>query len=232
MITEQHSLFDCNLCLFKQISCRLIKENEFEIIRRTSHQMKYQKGEMLLKQGAKSTGLVYLHKGIVKFTYKSDDGGTTITTVVKGPKLLGGANLLFKDINIFNIIAVEDCDICNIDSKALRTVAVRNGNYMLALFEQTVNMFQTSIFNFISLARKHVYGRIADILLYLRENVYNNNEYEFELSRKEISEFAACSHENVITTLSKLNKEGIIALNGKNIQIVDINRLKEISKRG
>jgi len=232
MTTEQHSLFDCNQCLFKQLSCKLIKENEFEIIRRTSHQMKYQKGEMLLKQGAKSTSLVYLHKGIVKFTYKSDDGGTTITTIVKGPKLLGGANLFFKDTNIFNIVAIEDCDICNIDSKALRAVAVRNGNYMLALFEQTVHMFQSSIFNFLSLARKHVYGRIADILIYLSENVYNNDEYEFELSRKEISEFAACSHENVITTLSTLNKDGIIALNGKRIQIKDIGKLYEISKKG
>jgi CRP-like cAMP-binding protein len=232
MIDDQHRYFDCNLCLFRQISCRLIKDKEFELIRRTSFQMKYQKGETILKQGAKSTGLIFLHKGIVKFTYKTDDGGSIISTIVKGSKLLGGANLFFKETNIFNIVAIEDCDVCNIDIKALRTVAVRNGNYMLSLFEQTVNMFQSSILNFISLAHKHVYGRIADVLIYLSENVYNNADYEFTLSRKEIAEFASCSHENVITTLSKLNKEGTIALEGKSIRIVDIKKLNAISKNG
>ena len=86
--------------------------------------------------------------------------------MVKGPKLLSEANLFFKDTNIFSIVAIENCDICNIDIGALRSVAVKHGNYMLAMFEETVGMFQTSIFNFISLAHKHVYGRNADSLIY------------------------------------------------------------------
>ncbi|BDX36982.1 hypothetical protein CYCD_03370 [Tenuifilaceae bacterium CYCD] len=77
-----------------------------------------------------------------------------------------------------------------------------------------------------------MYGRIADVLIYLWENIYSDGEYSFNLTRKEISEFAACSHENVINTLSKLNKEGVIALNGRNIEIVDIEKLREISKIG
>ena len=232
MNTNQHGHFDCNQCLFKIISCKFIPNDDFELIRRTSYQNKYQKGETILKQNAKSSGLLYLHKGIVKMIYQTDDGRNIITTIVKGPKLLGGANLFFKDTNIFGIVAVENCDICNIDIRALRSVAVKHGNYILSMFEQTVNMFQSSIFNFISLAYKHVYGRIADILIYLSENVYNGNEYEFNISRKELAEFAACSHENVITTLSKLKREGIVSFEGKKIIINDIKKLYEISKIG
>jgi CRP-like cAMP-binding protein len=210
----------------------MIAQEDFEVIRRTSHQMRYQKGEIINRQGAKCTSLIYLHRGIVKFTYQGDDGKNTITTIVKGPKLLGGANMFFNDINIFSVVAIEDCDICHIDSRALRNVAVRHGNYILSMFEQTVGMFQASIFNFISLAHKHVYGRIADVLIYLWENVYKDSEYEFTLTRKELSEFAACSHENVITTLSKLNKEGVLMLDGKQIIIRDMKKLLEISKNG
>jgi CRP/FNR family transcriptional regulator len=210
----------------------MITSIDFELIRRTSNQMHYSKSETINRQGAKCTSLIYLHKGIVKFTFQADDGRNTITTIVKGPKLLGGANMFFNDINIFSVVAVEDCDVCHIDSRALRNVAVKHGNYILAMFEQTVGMFQASIFNFISLAHKHVYGRIADVLIYLWENVYKNSEYEFTLSRKEIAEFAGCSHENVITTLSKLNKEGVLALEGKKITILDMKKLIEISKKG
>jgi len=232
MIDKRPPLFDCNSCLFRTLSCQYITGDEFELIRRTSTQLHFTKGETILRQDTKSSHLIFLHKGIVKFNYQNDQGKNFIMTIVKGPKLLGGANLFFKDTNIFSIVAVEDCDLCLIDGRAFRNVLVKHGNYMLSMFERSVEMFQASIFNFISLAHKQVNGRIADILIYLWDNVYKNSPYDMTLSRKELAEFAACSHENVITTLSKLNKEGVVKLDGKKIEILDIAKLHEISKRG
>ena len=232
MQEKRTPLFNCDTCLFRTISCHSIGEDEFELIRRTSTQLHFSKGETILRQDTRSSHLVFLHRGIVKFTYQTGNGKNSIMTVVSGPKLLGGANLFFKETNIFSIIAVEDCDLCLIDARALRSVLVKHGNFMLTLMERSVEMFQSSIFNFISLAQKQVNGRIADVLIYLWEQVYKQSEFKFTLTRKEIAEFAACSHENVITTLSKLNKEGIITLEGKIITINDLDKLREISKRG
>ena len=232
MSETKNQKFDCNSCLFRNISCKLISKNDFGLLQRTSIQLHYKKGESVVKQGAKANHLVFLHKGIVKFSYQYHDGSNYIMTITKGPKLLGGANLFFKDINIFSINAIEECYICLIDSKVLRNIALKNPQYILSLCENTIDMFQHSIFNFISLAHNQVNGRIASILLYLYNHVYKDREYNFTISRKEIAEFAACSHENVITTLSKFNKEGFIELEGKKIIIKDMAGLSEISKRG
>jgi CRP-like cAMP-binding protein len=62
--------------------------------------------------------------------------------------------------------------------------------------------------------------------------VYKDSGYDFTISRKEIAEFAACSHENVITTLSRFKKDGIIDLEGKKIIIKNFEGLTEISKKG
>lgn len=232
MVDESVHLFDCKQCLFQTISCQFLNSDDFEVIRNKSVQLRFEKGETIVKQGGKATHLIFLHKGILKFTYQNPSGKNFIMTIVSGPKLLGGANLFFKNTNMFSLIAVENCDICLIDEDAFKSVLSQHGNLLLALFERTIEMFQSSIFNFISLAHQHVNGRIADILIYLWENVYKNSPYEFTLSRKEIAEFAACSHENVINTLSRLNKEGIITLDGKKIIINDLKELEEISKRG
>lgn len=232
MIDNSTPLFDCEQCLFKKISCQYINNEEFELIRRKSIQLHFDKGETIVKQGGKSTHLVFLHKGILKFTYHNQNGKNFIMTIVAGPKLLGGANLFFNNTNVFSLVAVEPCDICLIDEAAFKRTLSNHGNFLLVLFERTIEMFQSSIFNFISLAHQQVNGRIADILIYLSENVYKNTPYEFTLSRKEIAEFAACSHENVINTLSRLNKEGTITLEGKKIIINDLKKLEEISKRG
>jgi CRP-like cAMP-binding protein len=232
MVNEVSNLFDCDKCLFRAISCQYLSGADFEEIKKLSVPLHFEKGETVVKQGGKSTHLIYLHKGILKFTYQNQTGKNFIMTIVSGPKLLGGANLFFKNTNVFSLVAVEPCDICLIDEKAFKDVLLKYSNYLMVLFEKTIETFQSSIFNFISLAHQQVNGRIADILIYLSEEVYKKTEYDFTLSRKEISEFAACSHENVITTLSRLNKEGTITLEGKKIIINDLNKLKEISKRG
>ena len=85
-------------------------------------------------------------------------------TVVSGPKLIGQANLFFKEKNIFSIVAVEDCDVCFLDNRVVLGIMENHGKFLLSMVERSSDMFQASIFNFISLAHNHVYGRIADIL--------------------------------------------------------------------
>ncbi len=227
-----YNLFNCSNCFLHGFTRIHLSEEERKHICRNADQLHFKKGEMILKQGANSTSIGFMHKGIVKFTYQKDAKKNYIMTVVSGPKLLGQANLFFRARNIFSIIAVEDCDICFLDSRKVLGVLENHGKFLLSLVEQSTDMFQSSIFNFISLAHNHVNGRIADILIFLWENVYRNSEYEFTLTRKEISEFAACSHENVISVLSTYNKEGLIGFEGRKIIIKDLNKLKEISKNG
>jgi CRP-like cAMP-binding protein len=232
MRTNKEELFDCKQCVFRTLSCRFIASEDFDLIQKASVQLKFTKGEVVFKQGVRAQSLIFLHHGIVKFSYQYETGHTYIMTAVRGPKLLGGANLFFQETNIFSITAIEDCEICQIDLQAFVKVVMNNPAYILALCESTMNMFQHSIFNFISLAHNQVNGRIANVLLYLWEHVYRNSGFDFTMSRKEIAQFAACSHENVINTLSKFNKDGLIELDGKKIIIKDIQGLNEISKKG
>jgi CRP-like cAMP-binding protein len=232
MSDSRHSRYDCNQCTFRNLSCRHIAPEEFELVRRTSQQLLFKKGEIILKQGAKASNLVYLHKGIVKFNFESEAGKSVILTIVSGPILLGGANLFFKEVNLFSLIALEESEACLIDSKAMKRLLQNNGKYAIMMFEESTEMFKSAIFNFISLAHKQVNGRVADIILYLAAQVYKSNTFTLSFTKKEIAEFASCSHENVITTLSKMNKEGIISFEGKTLEIRDLKKLLEISKHG
>jgi len=232
MLAKMDQKFGCENCEFRKMSSLYVDGDSFDEFRQQSVKLSFAKGETIFKQGSKSGGLLFLHEGIVKFCYQYDSGNNYIMTIVRGPKLLGGANLFFKSVNIFSITAMEDSQVCMLDSSAFMKLAVGNPAYLLALVENTMDMFQNAIFNFISLAHNHVNGRIATILLYLHKNVYNRSGFSFTVSRKEIAEFAACSHENVINTLSRFRKEGIIEFHGKEIEILNFELLEEISRKG
>lgn len=217
---------------FRRISMQFITDKDFDKLEKTSVKLNFKKGETILKQGGMPTHIVYLEKGIVKFNYENESGKNLILTIVSAPKILGGANLFYKDNNLFSFIAVEDCEVVMIDSKVTQEVLMDNSKFAMMMFQVASEMFKKSVMNFISLAHKQKEGRIADIVLYLAAEVYQKTTFVLSLTRKEIAEFAGCSTENVIMTLSKWQNEKIVTLDGKTIEIKDIDKLKHISKIG
>jgi CRP/FNR family transcriptional regulator len=217
----------------KKIALQFISPEEFKKLEKASIFLSFKKGETILKQGNKPTHIAFLHSGIVKFNYCSPDNGRNIIlTLVRSPKLLGGANLFYKDNNLFSIVAVEDCEIFLIDANVLYQLLKDNGSFSVALFQMASNMFKKAIMNFISVANKQKEARIADVFIYLSEEIYAAAAFKLSLTRKELAEFACCSVENIIMTLSKWQQEGLIKLSGKNFEIKDIAKLKHISKFG
>ena len=217
---------------FRRLSTQFIQEKDFDRLEKASVKLNFKKGETILKQGGIPNHIAYLERGIVKFNYESDNGKNLILTIVSAPKILGGANLFYKDNNLFSLVAVEDCEVIMIDSAVIQSVLIDNSRFAMMMFQVASEMFKKSVLNFISLAHKQKEGRIADIFIYLSEEVYRETQFHLSLTRKEIAEFAGCSTENVIMTLSKWQSEQIVSLEGKTIEIKDINKLKYISKIG
>ena len=219
--------------VFGKTSLQFISQEEFKKIDETSIFLQFKKGETILKQGHQHTHIVFLQSGIVKFSYSQENSDkNTILTLVTAPKILGGANLFFKDNNLFSIVAVEDCEVYMLDANVLYQLMRDNGNFAINLFMLASDMFKKSIYNFISVATKQKEGRIADVVIYLVEEIYRANSFKLSLTRRELAEYACCSVENVIMTLSKWQNEGIVSSSGKNFEIMDMDKLKHISKVG
>jgi len=216
----------------KRLSLQFIPEKDFERIEKGSVNLRFQKGEVILKQGNTPSHVLYLETGIVKFSYETETNRNLILTVVSAPKILGGANLFYKDNNLFSIIAVEPCEVLLIDAQVLLGVLQTNARFAIMLFQFASEMFKGSILNFISLAHKQKESRIADVIRFLAGNVYHDNSFRLSLTRREIAEFAGCSTENVIMTMRRWQHEGIIACNGRELTILDQEKLTYISKIG
>ena len=62
--------FDCNDCILNKLSSYDLDDSERKLICSSAVQLHFEKGEQIIKQGASSTSIGFLHKGIVKFTYQ------------------------------------------------------------------------------------------------------------------------------------------------------------------
>ncbi len=218
--------------LIQLFSQQFLNVEELELIEKHSQKLIFNKGESLIKQGSKSTHVAFLYKGIIKHTYQKENYKTLILAIASAPSLIGGANMFNDGKNVFSVIAVEDCEAFLIDIHILKQLLMHNSKLALQLFDIVSEMSKGSIINFINLAHKHVNGKVADILLYLSESVYKNQEFTLSLTRKELSEFAGISEVNFISTLKKFEKEGLVIANSKEIKIINKEQLELISKLG
>lgn len=209
-----------------------LSPESIEKIEKSSVNLKFRKGETVIKQGSHPTQIAYLEKGIVKINNENETNRNLIISIVSAPKILGSGNLFNNHNNLFSYIAIEDCEVKLIDSPALLNIMKKNAEFSINIFRNVSEMYNREILNFISLAYKQKESRIADIIIYLSSEIYKSNKFTLSLTRKEMAEFAGCSTENIIMTLSRWQNNDIISIEGKDIKIKNAEKLKQISKLG
>jgi CRP/FNR family transcriptional regulator len=119
-----------------------------------------------------------------------------------------------------------------VEKQAISGIAKQNGmfgyNIIKRYCEQNTNLINTVR----NLMYKQMNGRMADALLYI-DSLKNEKSEIFQLlSRKDLADFAGISTESAVKLLKTFEKDGLIKLNEKDIQIIKRNELIEISRKG
>ena len=82
------------------------------------------------------------------------------------------------------------------------------------------------------LAQKPVRERLAEALLFMKETygyLHDGKTIDLKITREEIANLVGTATETAIRLLSELKSEGVVALQGKQIQITDLQRLVRIA---
>ena len=87
----------------------------------------------------------------------------------------------------------------------------------------------------VNLTQKHIRGRLAESLLFLKENYgleEDGSTLSIYLSREDLANLSNMTTSNAIRTLSQFAAEKLIAIDGRKIKLIDEEKLKKISKIG
>jgi len=86
--------------------------------------------------------------------------------------------------------------------------------------------------NLVGITQKYMPGRVADLLLYLKNEIFLSNPFITRLSRQELADMTGMTMESFIRILKEFKSSEIIAVEGSNINILDEEALTLISKKG
>ena len=233
MLTRKKEIIDLSSSL--PDIWKMLTDVERDQLRSNARIVHYKKNELIYLEDEIPKDLMCLFKGKVKI-FKSGVGGRSqIIRIIRPVQYFGYRAYFAREPYVTAASAFEACTVCLIPMEIFENFLRHNGD--LALFFIQLLSVDLGIADqrVVNLTQKHVRGRLAESLLFLKES-YGLEEdgatINIYLAREDLANLSNMTTSNAIRTLSNFVNERIITIDGRKIKIIDEERLHKISRIG
>ena len=224
--------YHCKECPLKIELFNCLNDDELDEINKSRFQVKYNPGEIIFKQGTAMTHLICVTNGLVKIYLEGIRKRNLILRFIKPVTIIGGPGMFVDRKNHFTAKTVEETIACHIDANVFEKIVENNSNFALALLKW-INEFTVDNFKkYIELTQKNMPGRIAGALLYLYNEIYNEDKHIIKINRQDLADLTAMSKESAIRKLKEFKDDRLIKTDSSKIFIKKLDQLKAISHYG
>jgi len=161
-----------------------------------------------------------------------DSDKKILLALVKPVQLIGGPGFLVDERHHLTVVAVEDTQACFVKVEDYKEVMRTNPEFSMELVKYLNERIIEHYSKIIKFAHKQTHGKVAGILLYLSEEIYNNEAFKTSITRQDMADMAAMAKESVIRVLKEFSDEGIISCGIHDFKILDKKKLIKISTTG
>lgn len=222
----------CLICKNRSDIFSTLQEEELEKIDCKRINILYNEGEIIFKQGTPANHFVCITSGLVKTYIEYENKSRLILGLVRPVNYILEPGVFVDERHHLTAVACETTTACLIDRAIMLDLMSANKDFaksfIFNLSKQTIELFD----KISSCTQKHVYGRMADMLLYLNPGIYPDNPFELTLSRQDLADLSGMTKESVIRVLKKFKDDKIITLEGNQLEILDRTTLEVISHKG
>ncbi|MBO4443418.1 MAG: Crp/Fnr family transcriptional regulator [Bacteroidaceae bacterium] len=196
---------------------------------------KYKKNEIIYTEEEMPTCIYCVLTGKVKIYRDGVGGRSQIMRMLKPVEYFGYRAYFANERYVTTAAAFEPSTICSIPITIIGDIVKQNNHLAVFFIRQLAADLGQSDERTVNLTQKHIRGRLAESLLFLKEN-YGLEEdgatIDIYLSREDLASLSNMTTSNAIRTLSNFASERIIAIDGRKIKIINEDALRKISKIG
>ncbi|HRA60545.1 MAG TPA: Crp/Fnr family transcriptional regulator [Bacteroidia bacterium] len=213
--------------IFKSLS-----EKELHFLIDKKQQIKYNVRETIIKQNTSSTFVICMRDGLAKVFIEGEKGKNLIVKIIGRGDFISGGGLFNGNVQHFTISALTPVTCCLIDASKLSNLFAENNSFAVELLRNHTKQNNYLLSKMVSLTQKYMPGRVAETLLYLKDEIYRKTQFTIDLSRQELADMSNMTKESLVRILQQFKESNIIKTQGSNIEILDEGSLIHISKNG
>lgn len=226
------SCIGCDVCESKAPLFNALSKEELEILNRDRYSVRFNKGEVILKQGTKANYLLSLIEGFAKIYIEGHHGRNLVLDFANPPRIMGGPGAQMEGRHKYSVIAIRETLVCFIDLENFRKVFASSTKFAEQFLIHCSGNYLAALDRMVGISQKQMHGRMADALIYLSEKVYKSKIIGDEISRQDIAEYTSMSKDSAIRVLKEFERDQILGLNGRKIEVMNPSRLYDIADIG
>ena len=230
---SQH--IDCRSCVdcgFRSPMFDHLSHTELQLINENRFEIKFNKGEIIRKQGTFLSHVISLNSGLAKLYIEGLNGKNLILRIIKPTSFIGGPGMYYDQRHHYSVAALVDTSACFIDINIFKEIIHSNPAFAAEFMKGfSINMLSTYD-RLINITQKQIPGRMADALLYFSDEIYNSNKIQSVISKQDLADLTSMSKDSAVKILRAFKDEGIISTQSGHIEIKDIEALIKISNIG
>ena len=195
----------------------------------------YKKNDLIYHQCDSPSQMYILVSGKAKVLKGGFGGRNQIIRVVKPVEMFGYRAHFAGERHRTFATAFESSVVATLPMAIVEQLMRENPEVSLCIVRHLSVLLGQSDDRTINLTQKHIRGRLAEALLFLKHNYgveEDGSTLSIYLSREDLASLSNMTTSNAIRTLSSFATERLIAIDGKKIKIVDEEELHKVSKMG
>lgn len=205
---------------------------ELELLNQHKTNITYLKGENIFKQGAFAPYVIYVVKGLIKVYLQTGYDKQINISIAQSGDFLAFSSIFGENIHTYSTQAIKDSEICMIEKESLKEILLQHPQFALQITSKNYRNERHLLEIIKNVSYKQMRGKLASSLLYLSQDEFVDEAIFTFLTRQDIADFASISTESAIKFLKEFEKEKMIKLKGKDIIIINSEKLETISKNG
>lgn len=211
---------------------KALTPTELEYLMECKQNVVFNPGETIIKQNTSTSHFVCLKSGMAKMVAESTRGKNVILKILAEHSLITAGGVVSDDIRHFTVSAITRVECCFLDSDRLHKLLSKNSRFAYELLKYNNRQNIQILEALVSLTQKYMPGRVADTLLYLKNQIYQSNPFTCNLNKQELAEMSGMTKESFIRSLKEMEVSGIVRHNRREIEILKEDDLRLISKNG
>lgn len=209
-----------------------LTENDQRLLFNESLIKFYDKGENLYFEDDKLFGSYYIYSGIIKIYQTGSEGKEQIIRFSNSKELIAFRSVINQELACTSAKAIVESLMLYIPSKLLIKLLKSNSEFAFQMIRIVCSELGESNGYITDIAQKSVKRRLAEILVKLTNSFGLDNEMilKLSISREELANMVGTATETVIRIMKEFKNEKIIESRGRKLLILNLDRLKEISR--
>ncbi|MDR2121978.1 MAG: Crp/Fnr family transcriptional regulator [Flavobacteriaceae bacterium] len=213
----------------KEILSQFTKE-ELEILDKEIKEIHYEKGQEIIHEGYKPTGIYGIIHGTGKLYRSGFNGKEQILRFVKNGDIVGYRSLLGGETFSASCTVLEDVLAVYIPEVIFHRLLEVSSKVSFDVLKKISQDLGEAGKTITLLAQKTVRERLAEILLFLENKlgVDNENFIKITLTREEMANLIGTATESAIRLISEFKTDGLIEVEGRRIKILNHQKLTRL----